>query len=486
MSLGRSQLRTDAIGKVTGAAAYPADLFPPDALHAKVVFSDHPHARVVAMDTSAAEACDGVVAVLTSADVPVNEYGLTMFDQPVLVGVDHTGRSRVPCDVSRWEADHVAVVVAESAEAAGRAAELIGIEWEPLPVVADLATALDGDTLLHPENGLTTNAYQHLRVRKGDVEAGWAAAEVVVEGTYEVPYQEHAFLQPEAGLAYLDEDGRVTVAVAGQWTQEDREQVAHALDLPPDRVRIVYPAIGGAFGGREDMSLQIVLALAVLRLDERGIRRPVAARWSREESIVGHHKRHTGVVRARWGATRDGRLTVAEADCDLDAGGYNYTSNKVLANLHVTVSGPYEVPNARIDSRAVYTNNVPGGAFRGFGAPQGAFVAETQMNKLAEALGMDAVELRRRNCFREGSVGITQVPLPAGVSLPEVIDACADRAGWGEPLPDRPPVRAFASLPGEAGAVRRGRGFACGFKNIGFSYGFPERCEATIVVHGED
>lgn len=486
MSVGEAAVRPDAAAKVTGEAAYPADLCPEGALHAKVVFSDEPHARVLSIGTAAARAAPGVVAVLTAADVPVNEYGLTMFDQPVLVGPGGGGGSTVPGDVSRWEADHVAVVVAETAEQAAAAAGLLEIEWERLPVVADLETALADETLVHPERGDGSNRYHSYRIRKGDVAAGWAEADIVVEGRYVLPYQEHAYLQPEAGFSYVDEQGRVTVVCAGQWAHEDREQIAHALDLPADQVRVIYPAIGGAFGGREDMSVQIVLALAAWRLHQAGEHRPVFTRWSREESIVGHHKRHTGVVSARLGATADGRITVVEADCLLDAGGYNYTSNKVLGNLHLTVAGPYEVPNARIDSAAVYTNNVPGGAFRGFGAPQGAFVAETQMNKLAAALGLDPVELRRRNLVREGSVGISQTTMPPGVSIAEVVDACAAAAGWGGPLPERAPVQPFASLPPSPGAVRRGRGFACAFKNVGFAYGFPERCEATVVLHGAD
>jgi CO/xanthine dehydrogenase Mo-binding subunit len=337
--------------------------------------------------------------------------------------------------------------------------------------------------LLHPENGLDTNAYQHLRIRKGDIEAAWRDAEVVVEGSYELPYQEHAYLQPEAAVSYVDESGRVTVEIAGQWVHEDQEQIAHALDLPAEQVRVIYPAIGGAFGGREDMSLQIVLALASWRLHQRGIDRPLRTQWSREESIVGHHKRHRGRIEARLGATRDGRIVAVEADCYLDAGGYNYTTNKVLGNLHLTVSGPYEVPNARIDSYGVYTNAVPAGAFRGFGAPQGAFVAETQMNKLAEVLGIDPVALRLRNALKDGSIGITQTEMPVGVSIVNVIEAAAEAAR--SPL-DPDDVSPFSSLSPNPAAIKRGRGFACAFKNIGFSFGFPERCEAIIELHGDD
>jgi len=483
MSVGQSQPRYDARGKTTGETLYPADLRPADPLHAKVVFTDQPHARLLRLDVSAARTMPGVVEIFTSGDVPVNEYGLVLADQPVFIGVDHTGRSKVPCDVSRWEADHLALVVAETPEEALRAAAAIESEWGPLQVLDDFDASLTSGVLLHPENGLDTNAYQHLRIRKGDMEAAWKEAEVVIEGTYELPYQEHAYLQPEAGVSYVDDQGRVTVEIAGQWVHEDQEQIAHALDLPADQIRIIYPAVGGAFGGREDMSLQIVLALASWRLHQRGIDRPIRTQWSREESIVGHHKRHRGRIDARLGATKDGRIVAVEASCYLDAGGYNYTTNKVLGNLHLTVAGPYEVPNARIDSYGVYTNAVPTGAFRGFGAPQGAFVAETQMNRLAEALGMDPVDLRLRNALKDGSIGITQTEMPAGVSIVKVIEAAA-KAARASVEPEA--VSPFSSLSPNPAAIKRGRGFACAFKNIGFSFGFPERCEAFIELHGDD
>ncbi|MEW5989627.1 MAG: xanthine dehydrogenase family protein, partial [Chloroflexota bacterium] len=420
-----STTRMDALGKVTGQTLYPGDVTPPDLLHGKVLFSGQPHARMVAMDLSAAEAAPGVVAILTAQDVPVNEYGLILPDQPVLVGL---GSAKPHSDVSLWEGDQIAVVIAETELAAATARSLIRVEWEPLPIISNVFEAVTDGVILHPENG--SNVLKHYRIRKGDMAAGWAAAEVTVEGHYTLPYQEHAYLQPEAGLGYVDDEGRVTVVIAGQWTHEDQAQVAHALGLPADQVRIIYPAIGGAFGGREDMSLQIVLGLAAMRLRERGIRRPVRIIWTREESIIGHHKRHPTFIKTRWGATREGKITAVESELIMDAGAYAYTSTKVLGNAHLMVTGPYEIPHAHVDSYTVYTNNVPGGAFRGFGGPQGAFAAESQMNKLAEKLGMDPVELRRRNVLREGSLLTTQTPLPAGVSLAEVIERCAEAAGW--------------------------------------------------------
>ncbi len=486
MSVGQSVPRRDAPAKTTGAAVYPGDLKPEHVLHAVIAFSGQPHARMTSMDTSEAEATAGVVTVVTAADIPLNEYGLTMFDQPVLVGVDGTGLSNVPSDISRWEGDQIAVVVAETAQAAREAAGALRVEWEPLPVVADISQALAPDaSLVHAENGIDGNAFIHYTIRKGDVETVWDHAAVVVEEEYSVPHQEHAYLQPEAAVSYIDSEGRVTVEIGGQWTHEDQEQIAHALQLPADQVRVIYPAIGGAFGGREDMSMQIVLAAAARKAFATGNPRPIRCQWSREESIVGHHKRHRGTIRTKWAADADGRLLAVWADAVLDAGAYNYTSNKVLGNLHLTVTGPYRVPAAHIDSRAVYTTTVPGGAFRGFGSPQGAFVAESQMTKLAVALGLDPVEIRRRNLLHEGDDGPTQTIMPPGVTIDQVVDACAQEAAWVAPRDPVEPVRPFRTLAGSPAATRSGRGFGCAFKNIGFSFGFPERCEAAIELHGE-
>ena len=436
------------------------------------------------MDISAAEDAPGVVTIVTAADVPVNEYGLTMFDQPVLLGLEHTGRSAVDPTISRWEADQVAVVVAETSEQARDAATLIEIDWEPLPIVENIEQARGDDVLVHGE--LPSNSYHHLKIRKGDMAAGWDAADIVVESTYELPHQEHAYLQTESGAAWVGPDDVVVIETGGQWAWEDQQQVAHALDVDPDEVRVMYAAIGGAFGGKEDMSLQIVLALAARKVHSLGFDRPVHCTWSREESIVGHHKRHRGTIHAKLGATSDGMITAVEAEVLLDAGAYNYTSNKVLGNAHLSVAGPYVVPHAHIDSTAIYTNTVPGGAFRGFGGPQGAFVAEMQMNKLAGALDMDPVALRRRNAMTEGSVGLTQTVMPEGVTIREVIDACAERGQLDGPMFPARPFAPIATLPAARDEVLRGRGFASGFKNVGFSFGFPERCEAEIHLFGDD
>ena len=421
---GHGEMRVDAAEKLKGTAQYPSDLIPPDTLWAMAVFTDQPHARLVDIDFTDALATQGVVAVLGSADVPVNEYGIAVRDQPVLIGLHHTGRSEVACDTSRWEADRLAVVIAETPESARLGAAAINAVWEPLPLFPDIDSALSSEVLLHPENGKPSNIYRSMRIRKGDMVKGWAEADVIVEGIYEFPYQEHAYLQPEAGIAYIDEQNRVTVKVAGQWAHHDQEQIAHSLGLPIEQVRVIYPAIGGAFGGREDISIQILLALSASALAAKGIHRSVAMVWSREESIVGHHKRHRGRIFARWGARKDGSLTAVKGEAWLDAGAYLSTSRAVLANCHVNQAGPYVIPNAKLDSHVVYTSSIPAGAFRGFGAPQAAFAAESQMNKLAAVLGIDPFEIRRRNVVRENSIGITQMPLPAGVTLLQVIDGC--------------------------------------------------------------
>jgi len=401
--LGQSIRRIDVVGKVTGETPYPADINMDGQVWMKIRFSDRVHARITAIDTTAAEQHPGVLAVLTAKDVPVNEYGLIMRDQPVLCG---PGSTKAGADVVRCVSDQVALVVAETKAAAAEAARLIEITYEDLPVVTDPEAAMADDApQLHSH--APNNILVHHRVRFGDVDAAWQHADVIVEGEYRTGFQEHAYLQPEAGLGYLDEEGRITVLVAGQWVHEDREQIAHALGLPEDRVRVIYPAIGGAFGGREDMSIQIVLALAAQRVG-----RPVKIVWSREESIIGHHKRHPVIIRAKWGATREGKLVAAEATVIGDAGAYAYTTTKVLGNANILVNGPYEIPNVKVDTLGVYTNNVPCGAFRGFGGPQGAFAAEGQMNKLAEALGMDPVELRARNVLKAGILTPFGTPLP--------------------------------------------------------------------------
>jgi len=481
--IGQSAVRVDARAKVTGEAKYPGDFVMEGMLHAKILFAGRPHARILNVVTAEAEAVPGVVAIFTARDVPVNEYGLQTLDQPVLCG---PGSSRPGADVARFVGDQVALVVAATERAAARARDLIRVEYEDLPVVTDPFEALEPGapqlhphrqpSPIHPELSREGNLICHHQIRKGDVETAWDEADVIVESEYHTPAQEHAYLQPEAGLSYVDDEGRVTVVAAGQWTVEDQRAIAHALDIPPEQVRVIYPAIGGAFGGREDMSVQIVLALAAWKL-----KRPVKIVWSREESIIGHCKRHPMWFRCKLGATREGKLVAAAVRVVADGGAYCYTTNKVLGNCAITCTGPYEIPNIEVDVDGVYTNNLPSGAFRGFGAPQGIFAAETQMNKLAQALEMDPVELRLKNLLREDSLTSMGTPLPGGVSLVEVTKQCACAAGWQLTADgwQKPSVRHSPF------AVRHGIGLAVAFKNIGFSFGYQENCWARIELRGK-
>lgn len=477
-TVGESIKRTDAYGKVTGQTRYPGDINLPNQAYMKILFANRPHAIIREINTRKAEKLEGVIAVFTAKDVPVNEYGLIMPDQPVLCG---PGSSKPYADRVRFVGDQVALVVADSQKIAEEALELIEVQYEDLPVITDLEEARASESnLLHPN--LDSNVFCHYRIRKGayqevgSPESVFAQADVIIEGEYRTPAQEHAYLQPEAGLAYIDDEGRVTVQVAGQWTHEDQEQIAHALDLPLDQIRVIYPAIGGAFGGREDMSVQIVLALAAWRLHQRGIDRPIKIIWSREESIIGHHKRHPYIIYTKWGATREGKVLAAEAEVVADGGAYAYTSTKVLGNATLMCTGPYEIPNVKVDSYAVYTNNIPGGAFRGFGGPQGAFAAETQMNRLAEALDMDPVEIRKRNVLNEGALLSVGTPLPKGVTIGQVVDSCGKAA---EEL-----KLDLEQRSKEKAHLMHGFGFACAFKNVGFSFGAPEHSWATVELHG--
>ena len=495
-AIGSSLPRIDAAAKVTGTALYAGDIDMPNQAWMKIVFAGVPHARIHAVDVEAARAAPGVLAVLTAADVPVNEYGLNkMPDQPVLCG---PGSSEQAATVL-WEADHVALVIAETQAQAEAAGKLVRLDYSALPVLTDPFDAMQPDApILHPhpfpypygERDLNSNVLLEYRLRNGDMQAGWAQADVVVESTYRTHAQEHAYLQPEAGVAFVRPDGKIEVICGGQWMHEERDQIAHALGLPDEQIVVRFPAIGGAFGGREDISVQIVLALAAMKTG-----RPVKVVWSREESIVGHHKRHPFTIKARWGATREGKIVAAEVDATSDCGAYASTSTKVLGNALLSLLGPYNIPNVHVTARTVYTNNTISGAFRGFGAPQGHFAAEMQVNKLAEQLGMDPVELRMRNLWRNGDRLPTTAPLPAGVTVVETLTAAAEQLGWRRGADDQwrqagqtnfaaPKRSALTSLEAVQGEQLRGVGLAVCFKNVGFSLGYPENCTAAVELYG--
>ena len=308
---------------------------------------------------------------------------------------------------------------------------------------------------------------------------------MIVESILNTPAQEHAFLQTESGLAYLDEDGRLAVVTTGQWGIKDRKQIAHALGLAEDQVRVIYPMTGGAFGGREDISVQIIVALAALKLHNLGNPRPVKVGWNREESILGHCKRHPFRIFTRWGATREGKIVAAEVKLLADGGAYKFTTSIVTSNAVINALGPYEIPNVKVDAYDVYTNNVPRGAFRGFGGPQAVYCAEQMVNKLAAELGMDPVELRMRNLAKEGSLQTTGAPFPPGVTIREVTQACVEGAGWDSTSSGWVLAHPRLKIDPEQPHLRRGLGFACSHKNVGFSYGYPESCTIGIDLYGD-
>ncbi|EKD88870.1 MAG: hypothetical protein ACD_34C00292G0003 [uncultured bacterium] len=475
---GKSKNRIDAQAKVNGIALYPGDYYFENQLTMKVLFSRIPHAIVKFIKTEKAEQLPGVVAILTAKDVPNNVYGLIIPDQPVLCG---PGSNKQDADRVRFVGDRIALIIAETEEIAENARALIEVEFEMLDVVTDPEKAiLENSILVHPDTG--SNVFCRYSIRNGDTELALKNSEVIVESTYRTPVQEHAFLQPEAGISFYDDDGKLTIVVGGQCAHDDQKHIAQSLNISEESIRVLYPAIGGAFGGREDVSVQIILALASFRLKERGITRPVKIVWTREESMLGHHKRHPYIIRTRWGANKEGIITAAEVDILADGGAYISSSTKVLGNATLLCTGPYFIPNVKVDSFVTYTNNIPNGAFRGFGGPQGAFSAEMQIDKIAEILNIDPVEIRMRNLIKEGDLLSVGTPLPKGISIEKVITSCAEKSGWnndeniGYHLPKQENLSQLN--------IKSGKGFACGLKNIGYSFGAPEHCWAIIELHG--
>jgi CO/xanthine dehydrogenase Mo-binding subunit len=448
--IGEVVPRVDGTPKVKGEFAFSSDLVAPGMLFGHTLRSPHAHARIVSLDLSEAVTMPGVHAVLTHEDVPGEKrYGLEQRDQPVLA-----------IDRVRYFGEPVALVAAEHPEQARRAAERIRVEYELLPPVTDMEQA--------------TDAVRHIVIAHGDPDA---RGDVSVTGVYETGLQDQAFLGPESGLAVPDGEGGVDIYAATQWLHVDRAQIAPCLALPLEQVRVHLAGVGGAFGGREDLSMQIHAALLALRTS-----RPVKIVYSREESFTGHVHRHPSRIWAEHRATRDGRLVCVRMRILLDGGAYASSSSAVCSNAACFACGPYAVPNALIDAKAVYTNNPPCGAMRGFGAVQTCFAAEAQMDKLAAALGLDPVELRLRNALAPGDTLPTGQRIDGSLPVREVIE----RAAALEPPPPEELPRDPLRLPGGAGnttrgeGVRRGVGFAVGFKNLCFSEGVDDYCTARV------
>ena len=475
--VGEAVKRVDGIPKVTGEFAYSSDLFAAGMLWGHTVRSPHAHARIVSIDISKAVGMAGVHAVLTHEDVPGDKrYGLEFTDQPVLA-----------FDRVRYFGEPVALVAAEHPEQARRAAATIEVEYEPLELVVDAEQAADQEAI-HPQKWTEGHGYRDdsrpnvvrdMRIERGDPDA---RGEVSVEGYYELGIQDQAFLGPESGLAVPDGEGGVDIYVATQWLHVDRDQVAPCLGLPKEQVRIHLAGVGGAFGGREDLSMQLHGAMLALHTS-----RPVKMVYSREESFFGHVHRHPARIWAEHRANRDGKLVCVRMRILLDGGAYASSSTAVTSNAASFAVGPYAIENALIESTCVYTNNPPCGAMRGFGAVQTCFASEAQMDKLAAELGIDPVELRLRNALAPGDELPTGQKITGSMPVAEVIRrAAAIPVPAAEELP-RDPIR----LPGGAGnttrgeGVKRGVGFAVGFKNIGYSEGFDDYTAARVRVFSD-
>lgn len=466
--VGRSERRIDGPEKVRGTCLYGADLFFHRADYfAQVVRAEKPHAIVHGIDPSAALRVPGVIAVYTHRDMPpgaTNRQGLIHRDHPVLVE-----------DKVLFRGDAVAIVVAQTERAARRGRDAVSVDYEELPVVATMDDALSPDApLLHPDG----NVMGGKRIRKGDADAALADSDVIVSETFQTQTVDHAFLDLEAGIGQWDGQ-RLTLHVSGQWAHEERRLTALALGLPIEAVRIITPATGGAFGGREDLSIQVYLGLVALKHPGKTI----AMRYSREESMRARHKRHAIRIHFTLGAKNDGTITAAKVTVYSDEGAYASTGPAVLRKASSHATGPLRVPNVSVDVFGVFTNNNPTGAMRGFGACQMAIAYNGMMDRLAERLGMDRVELWRLNLIRSGDEVTTGQRIPIATAV-ECMDAALAQfsGGPGVPSPNRPNPQSAIHHPQSplAPHQRRGWGMSVICFGLGYGDGFPDASRATV------
>jgi CO/xanthine dehydrogenase Mo-binding subunit len=458
--VGESIERPDAAPKVKGEFQYGSDLRREGMLFGATLRSPHPHARIVGIDTATAKKMSGVKAIITAAELPTRAlFGLMKLDQPVLA----SGKVR-------YVGEPVAIVAAETAEEARLAARAISVRYEPLVPITDPVAALQPNAMSLHQRG---NVIEDVLVEHGNPDA---RADVVVESEYELGMQDQAALGPEAGLAIPRQDGGVELHIATQWLHEDLRQIAPCLGLPESKVHLVLAGVGGAFGAREDVTLQIHTCLLAL-----ATKRPVRMTYGREESFYGHVHRHPAKLWYSHGATKEGDLVFVRATIVLDGGAYASSSPAVVANAACFGAGPYRVPNARIHAVGAYTNNPPTGAMRGFGAVQSCFAYESQMDRLAAALRIDPVKLRERNALRNGDRIITTQPVEGSAPVADIIRRCADVAMPDGEIPHEP-----VALPGGLGnlthgeGVRRGVGYAAGMKNVCYSHGFDDFSTARV------
>ncbi|PDV96754.1 molybdopterin-dependent oxidoreductase [Candidatus Chloroploca asiatica] len=449
--------RPDGEAKVDGTGRYAADLFVEGMLHAKTLRSSEAHARIVQIDVTAARNLPGVVAVLTADDIPGRkDCGVHEIDWPVLC-----------YDKVRYVGDALALVIAESEAVAEAALGLIDVTYEPLPLVTGpKEAAAPGAPQIH-EGRAQGNVLAHYNLELGDVEAGFVAADLIVEREYRTQTVEHAFIEPEAGLAAPDANGRITVYGGGQIPFNDRKQIAATLNLPEERIRVVNCLIGGAFGGKEDVSVQILAALGA-----QATGRPVKMVFSREESLRVHPKRHATIIRMKTGAKHDGTLVAHEVEIYGDGGAYASLSGHVMLRATTHAAGPYEVANARVNTYAMYTNNVPSGAFRGFGVTQSGFAMECQLDVLAEELGLAPLEIRRKNILAYGKQTLAGQVLTESCGLGECLELVAAEVA-------RRPVVA------SDGDKRRAWGLACAYKNTGYGSGAYDAAGAEVELFAD-
>jgi CO/xanthine dehydrogenase Mo-binding subunit/aerobic-type carbon monoxide dehydrogenase small subunit (CoxS/CutS family) len=418
--IGKNVRRIDAPSKVSGALRYAGDMTMPGMLHVHVLRSPHAHAKILSIDTSAAEAMPGVEGVITCDDVPGEDnFGVFVHDQPVMA------RGKV-----RYVGEAVAAVAAEDALIARRAAAAIKVHYEPLPAVFDADEALkSGAPVLH--DYAPGNITKHIPIRVGDIEKGFAESDLVIEENYSTQAIEHAYLEPEAGLGYVDHDGVVTIVSPSQNITHHRHMLAKIIAKPIAKVRFIMSPVGGGFGGKEDMIYQGMLALLAMKT-----RRPVRLVFSREESIISTAKRHPSKTTLRMGLTRDGRIRAVAFKMIADGGAYGLSTEGVMRKAAILGAGPYNIPHLKMDTIGVYTNNTPSGAFRSFGALQTQFATETHLDIAAERLGLDPFEIRRINMMRDGATTHTKQALKS-VSLGRVLDALEQGAGWEKGVSDR-------------------------------------------------
>jgi xanthine dehydrogenase D subunit len=472
--IGEEASRPDSTLKVKGEFAFSSDLWMDDMLWGVTLRSPHPHARIRSVDIGPALATAGVYAVLTHADVPGrNRYGLEHADQPVLAH-----------DTVRYQGEAVALVAADHPEVARLAAEKIVVDYEVLEPVTDAMRAIghvDWNTPAGPDEPAAPlvqpggNLVRHLKIRKGDPDP---AADVVVVGEYEVGMQDQAFLGPESGLAVPDEQGGVELFVATQWLHVDQQQICSALGLPPEQVRVTLAGVGGAFGGREDLSMHVHACLLALHTGK-----PVKMVYNREESFFGHVHRHPAKLRYEHGVTRDGHIVYVRACIYLDGGAYASSTTAVVGNAGLMGIGPYVVPNVVMNCYGAYTNNPPCGAMRGFGAVQAAFAYEAQLDRIAAELGLDPVEVRCRNAMEEGSQAPTGQVVDSAAPVVELLrrlQAMPLPPGRGDGVLDLTTLPGGVSNTTHGEGVRRGVGYAVGYKNVGFSEGFDDYSTARV------